>query len=352
MKYDLKKILIVHLGGMGDVLLSGPAIRALRIAYPSAEISMLVTSKVVPVVENMRLADKMFVFDMCYGGVVPLAKVFRNVKAILELRRMRFDAAINMRTLVSCAGAMKVAFLLGIIRPKIRAGRDTEKRGWFFTLKASEGDLGTKYEADLDIETVGLLGAEAADKRPFLDIPQKDTEYIDAKFMELGIAGDDLLVVIHIGGMYSRRWPIENFAGLINRLNAGFSCKVMVLAGPGEKGLLERLSRLAAGGYITPDTDLDFCQLAALIKRSGLFISNDTGPMHVAAILKTPQVAIFGPGDLTRFDPRNISERAVVAIKKSPCAPCNKEKCSDMECLKALSVEDVFGAAEGLLRSR
>jgi ADP-heptose:LPS heptosyltransferase len=349
---DLKKILIIHLGGMGDILLSEPAIRALRKAYPSAETTLLVTSKVAPVVGALGLADRVFVFDMFYGGVVPFRKILGNMLTLMELKKMHFDAAINMRTLVSKASAAKMGFLFKIINPKMSVGRDTEHRGYFFDFKVFETDRGTQYEMDLDLETVKLLGVESFTRRPVLEVPQEDLKSADALLEKYGVVKSDPLITIHVGGMPSRRWPIENFAGLLMELARHCSAKIAVVAGPGEERLLARLQASVKNGWVNLGVSLSFLQLAALIKRSQCFVSNDTGPMHVAAVLKTPQVAIFGPGDMIRFDPRNISECARLVYKEYPCAPCNKKECDDMKCLKVLTVSDVLEAVLAQLPSK
>ena len=92
-------------------------------------------------------------------------------------------------------------------------------------------------------------------------------------------------------------------------------------------------------------------KLTALIKIAGLFITNDTGPMHIAAALGTPLVAIFGPGYLDRFDPRHISDKAKVLYKKSDCAPCDKFRCSLQKCLSAIYPEEVAEAGLSLLKN-
>ena len=90
-------------------------------------------------------------------------------------------------------------------------------------------------------------------------------------------------------------------------------------------------------------------ELGALIKRCNIFISNDTASMHITAILRTPLVAIFGPGYITRFDPRNISENVIVLYKAAECAPCDRKKCGDLKCLKEIAPNEVTEAALMLL---
>ena len=92
-------------------------------------------------------------------------------------------------------------------------------------------------------------------------------------------------------------------------------------------------------------------ELAEFLKSCSLYIVNDTGSMHIAAIMQTPLVAIFGPGYFKRYDPRNISPKAVVLYKKERCSPCTKFSCRSVRCLESISVGEVIGSAKELLNS-
>ena len=107
----MKRVLVINLGGIGDLLLSAPALKALRSLYPEAEISILVPVGVHSFVQGSFYMDKVFTFDLEYGGIVPLRKVLRNLKILVILRKKQFDVAINMRTLYSERGAKKIKLL-------------------------------------------------------------------------------------------------------------------------------------------------------------------------------------------------------------------------------------------------
>ncbi len=345
----LKKILIVNLGGMGDLLLSEPAVRALRRAYPASRFAILVTPKVLMVAENMGLFDDLFVFHMGYGGAIPFNRIFQDLALIKKLRNERFDVIINMRTIVSGVSALKMRFLLDAINARLKVGRNTDGAIKFFDMAVFETVDAEKYAMEYDLDTVMLLGAEAEDRIPRIHISDQDSQKIDALLSEKGIEKGDFLVVFHLGGLPSRRWPVENFAALAGEIERLKPCKVLVLAGPGEEVLLRRFQKSAKIEYKTLDKALTYVLLAALIKRARLFVSNDTGPMHLAAVLKTPQVAIFGPGDLVRFDPRNLSDKAAVVYKKPPCGPCYKKECDNIKCLEAVSKDEALGAVKTVL---
>ena len=348
----MKHVLIINLGGIGDLLLSTPALKALRDLYPEAEISILVPSRISEIVKNLSYIDNVLLFNIEYGRIVHFSKIIRNLKVLLSLRNKHVDIAINMRTLVSDRSARKVKILLAIIRPGMKVGRDTEGRGNFFDMIIPETDIGTKSEIEYGIETVKALGANSIDRTIDFEIDQESIENVDKILEREYISKDVILVGVHPGGMPSRRWPIENFVKLAEDLPKRIPCKLVATGQKSEISLVKELVRASRGEVINLAGKLSIIELGALIKRCNLFVSNDTGPMHISAIVGTPLVAIFGPGDIAHYDPRNISDKAVVLFEKVDCAPCAKIECQTMKCLKKIHPEEVIEAALGLVSYR
>jgi ADP-heptose:LPS heptosyltransferase len=142
---------------------------------------------------------------------------------------------------------------------------------------------------------------------------------------------------------------LASYASLIGMLQKKIACRVVVTGGPGEEALCEALRKAAGAQVIDRVGKLNFKESVALISKCRLFISNDTGPMHIAAILGVSLVAIFGGGYLTRFDPRKISSRAVVLRYPVSCAPCDRPVCASLKCLRDILPDDVAKAAFKLL---
>jgi len=337
------KILIINLGGIGDVLLSAPALRALKASFPGAKISILVVPRVYAFVRGLAYIDAA---DIFYRDIW---HIFSDIKVLLKLRKEHFDLAINMRTLVSKRSAEAIRLMLNIVAPKLKAGRDTDGRGYFFDIKIPETLKGQKYEMEYDIDTVKALGAEVLDRNIDLKIDEENTNKIELILAQEGVSKAGMLIGVHPGGGSTRRWSVENFSKVINAVGNKTACKFVITGGKDEIGLANKLARLVNTKVVNLSGKLNFPELVALIKRCDIFISNDTGPMHIAVILKTPLVAIFGAGDIIRFDPRNISDKAIVLYKKVECAPCEKFKCADLKCLKIITPGDAVEAALSLL---
>lgn len=346
---EIKKILVINLGGIGDVLLSIPALRALRNLYPQAEISMLIPFKIYEIVKDLSYIDNIYIFNITYGGFSSLSGLLSNLKVLLSIRRKQFDITINMRTFVSQKSASKIKFILDIISPRIKVGRDTESMGVFFDIKIPETLKGQKYEMEYDIDTVKALGVKEVDRSIDIKITPENIELIKKILESQGIRDETILIGIHPGGMPSRRWGLENFCTVIEYLSKRISCKFVITGGKDEKNLGQRFMKMKDVRIINLIGRLNIKELFGLIKRCNLFISNDTGPIHIAAILKTPLVAIFGPGDIIRYEPRNISDKAMVLYKKADCAPCEKLTCKDLRCLNAITPQEVIEASLRLL---
>jgi ADP-heptose:LPS heptosyltransferase len=342
MEKSLKKILVINLGGMGDFLLSTPALKALRYFFNEAKISFLGPSSASQIAKSSNYIDTVYSFNITHNKI-PAIRLLHNISTLVKLRRINFDLAINMRTIYSPKSAKKLKLLLAMVNAKKSAGRNTEGWGDFLDIKIPETQFGHKHESEYDIDTANALGAIIGEKSFELNI----SEAADKKSRDLlegfNIGSDDTVIGINPGGMPSRRWPIESFKILIQRLREKINFVKFIITGSRDERVLTR-------GLEHPDTliltgKLSPIELSAVIRHTKLFISNDTGPMHIAAILGVPLVAIMGPGDLVRFDPRNISPNASMLYRQTPCAPCEKFFCSRLKCLKAISVDDVLHEA-------
>ncbi len=330
------KILVINLGGIGDVILSTPALRALREKYPDASISVLTSPYGYEVAKYLPYIDEAFI--LC-----------KNLKILLDLRMKKFDLAINMRTIASKMGALKMRLLLGVINPRLTAGRDTDGRGKFLDITIPETLIGKRCEAEYDIDLAAALGADAIDRKIDFPIDKDAATKVAGILKDRGISGDDIMIGIHPGGKLLHRWGVENFSAVIKALRKEGTYKFVITGAAAEVELADKLKAASGPDVINLAGAMNLRETAALIKGARLFISNDTGLIHIAAALKTPLVAIFGPGDLARFDPRHLSPKAEVMYKKSDCAPCNFVKCSSMKCVKAISPGDVMQASLKLL---
>ena len=341
----MRRILIVNLGGIGDLVLSAPALTALRRRYPQAEIDLLTAKKNLGVTARWGVIDAEYGIDMAFGGGMGLAALFDAARTLLALRGRRYDALLNMRTLYSPRGAKKIRMLCRVIGAAKTYGRNTEGRGAFFDASVDEPRVGELHESQYDRMTVNLLDAHDYGSFSFPVPPQ--AERAAAAFCAEHGLDTVPFVLWHVGGMPSRRYPAEMVAEALALLPDGV--RTVVTAGQHERAFAAAVvakapAALDASGVFGIDA------LAAMMQRAAVVVSNDTGPMHVAAALGRPLVALLGPGDFRRFDPRVIEPAATVLRADMRCAPCEHAACARMLCMKALAPADVAAAVAASLK--
>ncbi len=339
---EFHSVLIINLGGMGDLLLSIPALRALKQRYSGARFDFLVSDRTPGWFAGFVLANHLYAWP---GNLLAAPALLR------ELRRNRYDLAVNMRTMVSGISSLKMRLLAAGVAARMTCGRDTDGRGGFFDIRIPETNAGGQHEMLYDCDTARALGAEVKDMRVVLSADHAARLALSDVLVSRGGNPDLELIVVHPGGMPSRRWPLERFARLIALLRekADAACAVAVTGDSRERLLCRQLCRMAGPGVSDLSGLLSPPMLFALMEKARLVITNDTGPMHVAAMMQRPLIALFGPGDLVRYDPRVIHPRAVVFFKGRELPVCNKRNCRGRECLKRIDVDEVARAALRLL---
>lgn len=326
----VKRILIIRNDGIGDVLNSTPAISALRDAYPDAHISVVVKP---PGAEMLRLnphVDEALIYD---SDNMSLKSRWRFLR---QLRASGYDMAVALRN------ASQSNFMAYFSGARYRIGRRSERKRFSFTLTNAVDlhDLkGTKHETERNMDIARLAGAGNVPRELVLRLSEDEREWA-RNFLR---SASRPLVGIHPGGSsFDKLWPAENFADVANRLIGDFGAKIVLFGGRGEEDLVRSIQDKMTHPPILA-TGIQLRQFAALVAECSLFLCNDSGPMHIAAALKVPTVAIFGPTDHVRWKPH--SENAVIVRRDMDCWPCSAHKCKRaFECTKSLPVEDVWSA--------
>jgi len=196
------------------------------------------------------------------------------------------------------------------------------------------------------------LGISRVDRIPRLQLKAKVVDTGLTLLRDLGIGKDEIIIGVHPGAAYgeTKRWFPERFAAVLERLH-GSGRRMLLLGGPGEEHLAEQICMKIERPPISLVGRTTVAEALALVGQCSLFLSNDSGLMHVAAALHIPQVALFGSSDPKKTAPLN--DRAVVIHPRQVnCTPCFKSSCpEDLECLKAITVDEVYSAVEHLLGS-
>jgi len=330
---SMKKILVVNLGGIGDVLLAQPSLRLLK--QSGVELSVAVVERAFGLLSRWDFVDE----------VIPIAlnSKIDLFKKLLYLRKKNYDLAINMRTIHSKLSAVKVRMMFKIINADSTAGRNTDNRASFFNLFINEKEYGGKHEIEYCSQQVKELGIENIESDIKWYWQEDDLKIID----EMGLKN---YAVVHPGAaVESKRWPLNRFKAIVEYLLKEKVEKVVITGSIGEKQMVDKVSTVFDENVVNLAGKTSLLESAAVIYKSSIVVTNDTGLMHIAASMNKPLVVVFGPGDLTRYDPRVLSSKANVLHKETKCAPCEKYKCKDNKCLKQITVKEVKQAIDEIL---
>lgn len=333
---NMRSLLIINLGGIGDLLLSTGALSALRAALPHTRIDLLAVGRGVDFMKPYGLFDNLYRLKLN-----SYAAVFSE---LYSLRNNRYDLAVNMRTIVSKTAGLKLFVLMKAIGAKQWAGRDTDGNGFYFDIKTPETLITDQPEFLFDAATVLSLGIPVPDPAAiYVPVTEADKTAAQATLRSAGILPGDTVIGINPGGAVSHRWPAERFIEAIRLIQKQCGAKFVVTGSSAEQPLCRHIAREISAADLSGVTET-IGQLAAVIERCRLFLSNDTGPMHVSVAVGTPGVFLFGPGHLRRYAPFKDPQKHIVISVPTPCAPCEKHTCGDQSCMRSISVDSVVAA--------
>jgi lipopolysaccharide heptosyltransferase II len=338
MRGEYKRILIVEVNWLGDVLFSTPFIKAVRKKFKDAHIACMVAPRAKEVLEGNPHIDEIIIYDEKGAQ----RSVFGKLCLIGVLRRKRFDLAILLHRSLT---RTLMAVFAGISE---RAGYATPKRRPFLTLPLEPGDPDL-HKVEYFLRIAEHLGCDISEKGCEFFVTEKNREYIKGELSEAGITEGDLLVVINPGGNWPpKRWGEENFAKLGDILIKGYKAKVVLSGADTDKARAERIKGRMAEDAVILAGRTGLKDLAALTERADFVISGDSGPMHIAVAMKSNVIALFGPTSPGLTGPYGEGNYRVVRSRADCEVPCYELACRDYKCMDAITVEDVVEAFEGM----
>ena len=330
----IRRIVVLRFGGMGDILLATPAVRALSQHFGTTEIDVIVGKGMRDALTGIPYLRRIIEFDK--GGEDIRLKNF--LPFLQRLRAERYDLFVNFHpslktiTMAIASGAPRVLTFKKDQRKQTDTGR-------------------MRHAIDDFSKELRPLGIPSVDDR-HLDfaIPPEAAARVAALLPEeFGIAANDTLLVANPGAShYVNRWPPDRFAALLDRADDTLpSLRLALIGGPGDRELAaqvvgaatrpERIANLAGR--------LSIKELGALLARANVVVTGDTGPLHIASAVGAPIVALFGPPDPDRTGPQTPGD-LVVSHPDLDCIPCHKRTCrrGDIACMHDLSVDLVLAA--------
>jgi heptosyltransferase-2 len=202
------------------------------------------------------------------------------------------------------------------------------------------------HEVEYYLHLLRSFGITGRARQPYLTTTAAEQMEASDWLLHAGIVPGDVLLGINPGAAFgsAKRWYPDRFADVAQRLSSEWQAKVVIFGGSNETDIASEINNALHSKCLNLAGKTSVRQLMALIQQCNFFITNDSGPMHIAAAFNVPLVAIFGPTDHTGTAP--CSNRAVIVRKVIDCAPCKRRECStDHRCMTAVTVDDVLAAA-------
>lgn len=334
-----ERILLIRTDHIGDVLLSLPVATALKKQFPRLKVDMLVRSRVAPLLRGHPDLNDVIICDRENGS--------SHGKKVLSLRRElrsnRYEVAVVLHPTWRDA---LVPFLSGI---PARVGTAYRFYSFLFNLKVGEHRKhNLKHESEYNLGLLRPLGIDYGKSgRPLPRVYLRPDELRKGREIleELGVSLTRPLVILHPGSAGSSlRWPLRRFAELADLVVSKTEAQVFVSWGPEEKDLSRYLRRLASAPVFSFPVPVDLRTLFSVYKQAAVFVGNSTGPMHLAAAVGLPVIAVFSPVKATsevRWGPLGENHTVFVPPVKV-CDSCRGEKCQYFDCMNRVLPEVVF----------
>lgn len=347
----MSRILVLAIRAIGDMVLSTPAIRALSDAYPGSSMTVVSEAFAADVFEaNPRISDIIAIDRWSVRGLPWYRKLSTDISWLRRIREGRYDIVVD---LFCGPRSAQMALLSGA---KVRIAGRVRGRKFFYTRTVPVETAG-KHLVEQKMQIVRTLAGDVPIPPPEIFLREEERKTAEEKLRAAtGGASGPVVGLFPGAGWGHKQWPAGRFAELADRL-AGQGCRVVALGGPRDVEACNRVAVLATSRPVILSGIRRLRDTIAFIDRMALFISNDTGPMHIAAGLGVPTVGLFGPSDVAKYRPWGAHTRVVSA--GLPCSPCPQEEetCrlhgrEKAECMKRISVEEVYAAAAGFLNGR
>ncbi|MBL7157121.1 MAG: lipopolysaccharide heptosyltransferase II [Candidatus Omnitrophica bacterium] len=338
-----KRILLTRTDRIGDVVLSTPAIKAMRDKYPDAHIAFMVRPYANDIVEGNPYLDEVIIYDK-YGKHKSL---FGTILFALGLRKKKFDMAIILHP---TNRVHLISYLAGI--PE-RIGYD-RKLAFFLTKKIPHSKQeGKKHELEYTLDLLKSIGIKAKDKELFVPVQERNIETIEKLLDEHHIGKDIPLIAVNPGASCpSKRWPPKKFAVICDNLASRYKARILIVADEANTEFASAVAKAMKYEPVNLAGRTSVGELAALLSKCRLFISNDSGPVHIACAVDIPTISIFGRKDpgLSPKRWRPTGQKSTVFHKDVGCNPCLAHNCKiGFKCLEAITPSEVFEKAERLL---
>lgn len=333
----VQRILLIRTAYIGDVIMTLPMLKPLKEFFPQASITVLTSQSARQILLHNPCVEDILVYDPFWFYHEPSSSYIRFFQ---ELRQRRFDLVIEAR-----ADIRDILLLALPARSNLKLSYAVG--GGASVLSHVAPYEGLKHKVEYHLDLIKFLGCKTTDVDWNIYLTEYEREQTDILLSTHGVHPP--FICVHPGGRLPlKRWPIQRYAGLCDLVMDCCNIPVVLLAAKSEMNLVEEISRRMRHHPISLAGKINLRQLSGIISKSSFMICNDSAPMHIAAALKTPVIAIFGPSDSVETGPwgkeHHIVEK-IISCRHS----CDESQCHNPSyhaCMEAITVNDVFDAVE------
>jgi heptosyltransferase II len=334
---ELKKILLRAPNWVGDTAVATPTMKAIRAKFPAAEITVMVRPSVTGLFASATYVDRVW--------TEPRPAGLRDwLRVALQVRRQHFDLAVLFPNSFESAA---MVFLGGVPQ---RVGYAMDARGWMLTHRIS-GEKRKVHHVDYYLELAKAVSADVT--RPSMEITARPEDRMNARKLlaASGIPSSANFLILSPGAAFgaAKRWGDHQFAATADKLGEEFKLATVIIGSEGERSISDSIRKAMKLPAVVLNGKTSLETLIGLIAEATLLLGNDSGPVHLAAALGVPSVAVFGATDYIVAAPYGPLGRAVhVPVE---CSPCWLRECPiDHRCMTRVSPEMVCAAAREVLR--
>ncbi|HXC92514.1 MAG TPA: lipopolysaccharide heptosyltransferase II [Geobacteraceae bacterium] len=339
-KISIRRILVRGTNWLGDAVMTTPALGRVRDYFPEARITLLANPLVAELFASHPWIDDVMIYDRKGRH----AGLKGRLLMAGELKARSFDLAILL------PNSLDSAFITWLARVPRRLGYATDGRGLLLTDKVPlSARMLTGHQTGYYLAMLEYFGVNGSPRSQLLTTTIAEDAGIRELLEAEGIHSDSIVIVVNPGAAYgsAKRWYPERFAVVADQLARQWNARVVITGGRDEMTIAEDICGMMISPCLNLAGKTGVREMMAIIKRCNFFITNDSGPMHIAAAFEVPLVAIFGSTDhMTTFP---LARQTALVRKQVDCAPCMKRECpTDHRCMKEVTVEDVLAAAATL----
>lgn len=348
--FDVKNVLCVRLDGLGDLLMTEPALRAVKCAPQNPRVTLLTSSSGAQAAALMPEIDETIVYAAPWMKPPISDRASDDLALIGRLAKRRFDAAI----IFTCFSqnplpAALLCYLAGIPQ-RLAHCRENPYHLLTTWIPDPEPAEGIRHEVQRQLDLVGRVGFSPNDERMRIMIGEEARRRTGERLASLRIAPEEPIIVVHPGATAaSRRYPPELFADAVEQIHEQTHGRIFLTGDAAERPLIDEIRARVSAPVISLAGQLDLPDLAALINRADLLLVNNTGPAHIAAAVGTPVVDLYALTN-PQHTPWRVPSR--VLSYDVPCRNCFKSVCPEghNNCLRKIPPQEVVQAALELLK--